>query len=196
MKYNSASPEYYQRLHDENPAFQRNNWLVDELARLVEMGGEKIIELGCGNGRFLEAAAPFWKEIIGLDWARSPVIEEILKSYPNVTYVQDDVMTWSPRQLADLVVSADFLEHLPLDRLPALLPRIARFGYRNFHKIACYDDGHSHLSILPPDEWLQCFCEAVPEYEWTIASKASRKGDPNKAVVTIVGVVVDRLHTS
>ncbi|MGK2915733.1 MAG: class I SAM-dependent methyltransferase [Porticoccaceae bacterium] len=187
MKYDAARPEYYQRLHNENAAFQRNNWLVEELPLLRQMGGESILEVGCGNGRFLAAAAPHWKEVVGLDWARSPVIADVLKGTPNVSFVQVDVSTWKPDRLFDLVISADFLEHLPPDILPGVLPRIARFGRRNFHKIACYDDGHSHLSILAPEVWLGGFREAAPEYDWSIVSRTARKGDQSKQVVNIIG---------
>lgn len=187
MKYDTARPEYYQRLHDENAAFQRNNWLVEELPRLQEMGGGSILEVGCGNGLFLATAAPYWKEIVGLDWARSPVITDVLKSASNVSFVQADVTTWKPNRVFDLVVSADFLEHLSPDLLPVVLPRIAQFGRRNFHKIACYDDGHSHLSVLPPDVWLNSFCETVPEYKWRVVSRMARKGDQSKQVVCIMG---------
>lgn len=190
MKYDSANPEYYQRLHDENLAFQRNNWLVEELPTLVKVGGESILELGCGNGKFLAAAAPHWKNVVGLDWARSPVLTDILSKVSNVTFTQADVTVWEPVRPFDLVVSADFLEHLPLDRLPFVLKRIARFGRRNFHKIACYDDGHSHLSILSPLEWLHLFCRIAPEGIWSIASLTTRKGVQSKQVVCVLGETV------
>ncbi len=42
----------------------------------------------------------------------------------------------------DLVVSADFLEHLAPETLPEILRRIDSLSSKAFHKIACYDDGH------------------------------------------------------
>ena len=44
---------YYQALHDAHPAFQNNNWMVQDLDRLRAYGGESLLELGCGNGLFL-----------------------------------------------------------------------------------------------------------------------------------------------
>src|SRR5688572_31260416 len=31
---------------------------------------ETVIEIGCGNGRFLRALAPYARKVIGIDWAR------------------------------------------------------------------------------------------------------------------------------
>lgn len=188
MKYpEAAKPDYYQRLHDESPAFQRNNWLLDEIDELRKYGGKSILELGCGNGLFLEMAARIWSDVLGVDWARSPVLDEILKRCPNVRFQQVDVRAWRPHGLFDLVVSADFLEHIHPDHLPWLIATIATFGRIHYHKIACYDDGHSHLSILPPERWLSLFIGAAPGLTWRVASQRVRKGDPEKIVPVLVG---------
>lgn len=187
MKYaESAKPDYYQRLHDENAAFQRNNWLIEEVSTLKAFGGTSILELGCGNGLFLDEAARIWDEVVGVDWARSPVMDEVLRRSPNVRFEHVDVRVWSPGVKFDIVASADFLEHIAPHDLEALIRTIASFGRVQYHKIACYDDGHSHLSILPPNDWINVFAAAVPGGNWRIAKEVSRKGATDKKVICVV----------
>jgi cyclopropane fatty-acyl-phospholipid synthase-like methyltransferase len=178
--------EYYQRLHDSHPAFQENNWLLQDLPRLVRLGGESILELGCGNGRFLEVAARHWRRVVGLDWAASPVMPGILEANPGIEFVQSDLRGFVPREPFDVVVSADFLEHLPTTELVPCLARMHQFGFRHFHRIACYDDGHSHLSILSPDQWLELFDQVAPA-AYRILAVEHRKRDPSKPVILVEG---------
>ncbi|MFT4178110.1 MAG: class I SAM-dependent methyltransferase [Thermomonas sp.] len=177
---------YYQSLHDANPAFQGNNWLIQDLPLLREWGGTSILELGCGNGLFLERAVAIWPQVMGLDWAASPVLEDVRARHPGIGFVQADAMQWSPDEPFDIVASADFLEHLPPDRLPALLTRFHGFGRRHFHRIACYDDGHSHLSIFPPEIWMQLFEDVAPGC-YRLLSNEARKGQADKRVITVAG---------
>jgi len=176
---------YYQGLHDTNPAFQNNNWLIEELPVLVQCRGESLLEVGCGNGRFLREAAQHWREVVGLDWARSPLIAPILRDCANVRFVQADARSFSWPRRFDLVASADFLEHLPPEALTATISNLHRTGRFNFHKIACYDDGHSHLSIHPPDWWLARFRALAPDAGYRLHRVTARKGDPTKLVITL-----------
>jgi cyclopropane fatty-acyl-phospholipid synthase-like methyltransferase len=187
VKYaEAAKADYYQRLHDENAAFQRNNWLTDEVSTLKALGGDSILELGCGNGLFLDEASRIWSRVVGVDWARSSVLDEVLGRCRNVQFEQEDVRIWAPTEKFDIVASADFLEHIAPHDLSKLIERISTFGRFHFHKIACYDDGHSHLSIFPPIEWLAAFSAAVPHEKWRIAKEASRKGSLEKRVICVV----------
>lgn len=176
---------YYQELHNSNPAFQNNNWLTDELPVLAAWGGKSILEVGCGNGRFLLPASRQWDEVVGVDWARSPVLDKVLGQCPSVRFVQADARTMQFDRQFDLVVSADFLEHLAEEALPAVLVNLHRLGRINFHKIACYDDGHSHLSILPPEKWLELFQQAAPQAGYRLHTVKPRKGDATKLVITL-----------
>jgi 2-polyprenyl-3-methyl-5-hydroxy-6-metoxy-1,4-benzoquinol methylase len=184
MTRNVLDATYYQALHDDNPAFQRNNWLIQDLEVLRVSGGTSLLELGCGNGRFLAVAAKHWSRILGIDWARSPYLDGVLREFPNVAFEQADISSWAPSQPFDLVASADFLEHLAPDDLEATLQRIHGFGHRHFHRIACYDDGHSHLSIFPPSHWLELFSRIAPG-AYRLRTDEPRKGDAEKRVITI-----------
>ncbi|MEN9773884.1 MAG: hypothetical protein RL322_954 [Pseudomonadota bacterium] len=176
---------YYQDLHESNPAFQHNNWLIEELPVLAALGGRSLLEVGCGNGRFLREAARSWSEVVGLDWARSPLIAEVLRDCPNVRFIQADVRAFRWPQRFDVLASADVLEHLPPSALAETLPNLHRMARLNFHKIACYDDGHSHLSIHPPEWWLARFQDLAPDAGYRLHRVTARKGDPTKQVITL-----------
>lgn len=185
MKYESANADYYQALHDSVPAFQRNNWLLEEIDTVRAIGTGSLLELGCGNGKFLEGVSPFFATVTGVDWARSRLIDKLIQRLGNVRFEQADICQWVPNITYDVVVSADFLEHLAPESLSEVLRRIGAFGQRQFHKIACYDDGHSHLSIFSPEQWLNQFREACPKSNWAITSDTARKGDESRRVICI-----------
>lgn len=176
--------DYYQTLHENHPAFRNNNWMTQDLVALRAIAGESLLELGCGNGLFLEIACEYWPTVMGVDWARSPVLEDVLRRMPQIMFERADLLSWQAPQRFDLVVSADFLEHLPPDHLISALRGFHSFGANHFHRIACYDDGHSHLSIHSPETWVQIFETAVPGGYRLLTSEA-RKGNPDKLVITV-----------
>lgn len=178
---------YYQNLHDTNQAFIVNNWLLTEVVQLRRnaRGTDSILELGCGNGRFLEVAADHWESVTGVDWAKSSYLEGVLQNKRNVTFIQADISTLKLTREYGLVVSADFLEHLPTDLLPGVIAESLTAGRFCFHKIACYDDGHSHLSILPPESWLELFHAHPLGRGMRITSAEPRKGNKDKLVITV-----------
>lgn len=179
--------EYYQNLHDNNDAFKKNNWLLKDFDRLKELKGSvtSILELGCGNGRFLELANTVWDDVTGIDWAKSSYIENLIDNNPNIKFIQADVTSLELDRVYDLVVSADFLEHLAPDDLSKVIAGMLRFGKINHHKIACYDDGHSHLSIFPPEKWLELFRSQPGGEGMNVVQTELRKGREGHIVVTI-----------
>ncbi|MGF6765494.1 cyclopropane fatty-acyl-phospholipid synthase-like methyltransferase [Paraburkholderia sp. GAS33] len=183
-KYTGCDQKYYQKLHDEHPAFQNNNWMLTEIEALRLYGASTLIEIGCGNGKFLSAAANSFRLLTGIDWARAPAIDEVIRCNKNVTFIQSDLIAgFPPVEPADLLVSADFLEHLPTDSLLNCLRRYHDKASFHFHKIACYDDGHSHLSILEPVDWLEIFKSISNDY--IVFSLEKRLGDRSKQVCCI-----------
>jgi len=183
-----CGPSYYLHLHTHHDAYARNNWLVSELPRLRSLTpSQSILEIGCGNGRFLEEAAGKWEFVVGADWARAPALEDVLATHSNVRFCQGNACKLSTEELnvpADgfgLVVSADFLEHIGERDLPALLSKLHSWGKVNFHKIACYDDNHSHLSVLSSRDWLDLFRANDPNYR--ILAESER--EPGKVVIVV-----------
>lgn len=174
---------YYKQLHLENPAYQSNNWLVEELPLIRRLGGKHLMEIGCGNGKFIRAAAPYYCDIIGVDWVMAPGIDTLLNEHPKIQFVKADLTKDQLPAKVDIIVSADVLEHLPPNAVPMVLSKLDACASIAYHKIACYDDGHSHTSIFSPKEWLAHFRRINPAYH--IDKIDYRQGDNKKQVVCI-----------
>lgn len=176
--------EYYQDIHERNEAYQTNNWLLDELESIGTFHAQTVLELACGNGRFLDQAATRFTHVYGCDWAVSPLLSRVLAAHDNVTFFRIDLYRECPPCRADLVASADFLEHLAPDALESVIRRIDALSTKAFHKIACYDDAHSHLSILAPEIWLELFQSINPDYR--LERVEDRLGDTARQVAVFV----------
>jgi len=175
-------------LHEASDDYRRNNWLIEDLPALAAVGGRSLLEVGCGNGLFLGLAAEHWLEVVGLDWARSPMLDAVLREHANVRFVQQGIEEFEPDRHFDLVVSADFFEHLAPAVLPETIPKLDACGSAGYHRIACYDDGHSHLSIFEPRLWLEAFTRFAPDRGYRILECAQRGGVRRKTVVVIANV--------
>ena len=169
--------EYYQGLHDNSSKFQENNWLLPYVEVISSFNFNSLREVGYGNGKFLREISRTVPRVIGLDWAKSSVFSE-----QNIEIVQQDIGT-ADLDYVDVNCSADVLEHLPPDTLRSTLSKLHFSSKFNFHVIACYDDGHSHLSILQPDEWLFLFRQLSSAYN--IYNITIRSGNVHKVVCAI-----------
>ena len=151
--YTSFNAEYYQLVHESNDAFSNNNWLMEDFDFIESQNAKIISELACGNGEFTKAISRVCDHVYALDWAASPELGNLPH---NVTFMQVDIAR-SDIPKTDLVCSGDFLEHLPTNLLPEIIEKIINSAPKGYHKVACYDDGHSHLSVLSPWHWLDLF---------------------------------------
>ena len=178
------NPDYYQELHDNNKHYQQNNWLVEDRQTLsnLAIGVKTVVELACGNGRFCRSIAKSYDRVIGIDWAKSPELDNLPK---NVFFLQKNILR-DELPSADLVCSADFLEHLPPSEVGECVARIISIGSYGYHRIACYDDGHSHLSILSPSKWLSVF--RVHDETYRVSKVSFRGGNINCQVVTLTNL--------
>ena len=158
---------YYQSRHDTDRKFQNNNWLMDD-ADLLCIQARSVLELGCGNGRFLLQAMGTYDQVYGCDWALSPILAKTLLTHPKIRFLKLNVMEDPLPGPFDLVCSGDFLEHLAPASLDQVLTKIDHCARQAYHKIACYDDGHSHLSIFSPEEWLRRFRNNDPGYQMAV----------------------------
>ncbi|WFU10869.1 hypothetical protein QA646_08525 [Rhizobium sp. CB3090] len=178
----------YQRLHDTDRGYQENNWLVDH-SDIISMASPRVVvEVGCGNGRFLHEIARRVETVIGLDWARSPQMGELPA---NVMFRTINVLVDNLPQ-GDICCSADVLEHFEPRVLPQLLRKMHDSARINYHVIACYDDGHSHCAVLHPGQWLGLFKSIDPAYE--LAAVVTRPSRPDRmaCVITNLKPALDR----
>jgi SAM-dependent methyltransferase len=154
VRYPSASnSSYYQHVHQTNEAYKDNNWLISEMDAILSARPASVLEVGCGNGRFLSAVKDRVDRVVGVDWAASPILEELGLS----DHFEQRDITWEDLPKVDLVCSADVLEHIAPKLLPSTLRRLHMAGAEQYHVIACYDDGHSHLTVMEPHMWLLAF---------------------------------------
>ncbi|MBT9371938.1 class I SAM-dependent methyltransferase [Rhizobium sp. CSW-27] len=170
----------YQRLHEEDVAYKTNNWLVEHLPFILAMKPTSLVDVGCGNGRFLNVVAHHVEKVTGLDWARSPLLTTLPQ---NATFQQTNVLT-DAIPPADVCCSADVLEHFEPSALPALIRKLHKSARINYHVIACYDDGHSHCAVFNPGQWLALFQTIDPAYHLTMISPRRQRPDQLLCVVT------------
>jgi hypothetical protein len=180
VRYPSATTDtYYQKIHETNNAYKMNNWLVPEIESILSISPRSILEVGCGNGRFLAAVSGRVDRATGIDWARSPILDEIEGS---VIFERADI-TRDALPRAEIVCSADVLEHIAPHLLQSTVQRLHKAGCHQYHVIACYDDGHSHLSIMDPEAWLSLFKPLSPKYR--IIDIRQRGNNPSRVICVI-----------
>lgn len=171
---------YYQQRHQTGESYQTSNKLLPDVEALLATKPRSVLEIGCGNGRFLAAIKPHVENVTGVDWARSPMIDALglAENFRTADVIRDTL----PK--ADLVCSADVLEHISRSALPSALQNIHSAGPRQYHIIACYDDGYSHLSIMPPAKWLDQFRAVSPAYN--LIGTRTRGGKGRKVALACV----------
>jgi 2-polyprenyl-3-methyl-5-hydroxy-6-metoxy-1,4-benzoquinol methylase len=178
----SFSKEYYRLQHKFSPQYQQNNWLIEHKERLLPFLGESVLEVGCGNGKFLYSIAGDVNRAVGIDWAAPPITEKTPK---NIEFKQADVLTYDfAEKRPNLICSADVLEHFPSDALPGLIKNMHLGAKYNFHVIACYDDGHSHVTVQPADWWLKQFQTISPDYRIEASLQADAAVQRAKCIIT------------
>jgi 2-polyprenyl-3-methyl-5-hydroxy-6-metoxy-1,4-benzoquinol methylase len=94
----------------------RKKYLWPELVELTKIikDGDKILDVGCGNGRLLEAFKNKKINYTGVDASES-LIEHAQKLYPNNKFLAGDVLDLGkiPEMNFDYVFSIALLHHLP-----------------------------------------------------------------------------------
>ena len=180
---NHINAEYYQKLHErQNSKYSENNWLIGQEQFILSCNPSSLIELGFGNAQFLRKVSNDVNQVVGIDWAISPHAKNLPK---NVSLKKADIMEIDLPE-TDLLCSADVLEHFDTKQLETLLPKLVKKSQFNFHIIACYDDGHSHLSVLNPNVWLSKFSHQSKDFY--LKEVSLRNGKKNKEVCVITNI--------
>lgn len=103
-------------------AFARARELLQQHAPV-----EQILELACGTGTWTRALLPLGCELTAID--ASPEMLSLARQkvgHAVVQFQQADLFQWQPRQQYDLVFFANWLSHVPPQRLDAFLGTVAR----------------------------------------------------------------------
>lgn len=173
---------YYQRLHNEFALYKENNWLLGSVNTIAAARPRTIVELGCGNGKFIKAISTHVASVIGADWAKSPLLDDLPA---NCSFLQADI-TGSDLPSGDLACSADVLEHLSFDILVETISHWLSIAPLQYHIIACYDDEGSHLTVMPPSLWY-CLFRHLDE-SFRLESIDVRRNNPKQIVCTITNL--------
>ena len=74
--------EFYQDLHENNPAYQNNNWFADKYIDIIQnLGITSVFELGSGNGKATSRLAQVCEKVLACDWNPNPY-----HNLPNVEF--------------------------------------------------------------------------------------------------------------
>jgi ubiquinone/menaquinone biosynthesis C-methylase UbiE len=103
-------------------AFARARELLQQHAPV-----EQILELACGTGTWTRSLLPLGRELTAID-ASAEMLSLARQKVGNavVQFLQADLFQWQPRQQYDLVFFANWLSHVPPQRLDAFLSTVAR----------------------------------------------------------------------
>ncbi len=123
--YRQMAQEYDEvtgQTEDLQRAFARARELLQQLAPLGQM-----LELACGTGTWTLALLPLGQELTAID--ASPEMLALARQKvgnASVQFQQADLFQWQPRRQYDLVFFANWLSHVPPQRLDAFLGTVAR----------------------------------------------------------------------
>lgn len=179
---------YYEHLHKNEVSYQTNNWLVSYAPFLRRHKPRSVLEVGCGNGKFLREASTFCPDVIGVDWVQTPTLP---LNFENVRFKLTNLFR-DELPPTELACSADVLENMPREKIESILDRLFQAAPYQFHVIACYDDGHSHLSVFDPATWLALFRRKIPEMRFHDIQL--RGNDPAKQICVITNLPSIPIH--
>lgn len=173
----NPTAEYYESVHANEKGYSCNNWLLPLIPTILGQKPRSLLELGTGNCMFVNAVAAQIDSIFAVDFISAP-----RNLHPSVSHIQADATTISLPNV-DLVCSADFLEHISPNKLPALMSSLKMASPKQIHIIACYDDKHSHLTVMSPAAWLSLFLSHFEEAK--LIGVECRRLDPAQVVCVI-----------
>lgn len=136
----------YSNLHKQY-GYSTNNWAFDLLNEPEILNAQRYFEFGAGNGAFMEFLRAKGKNVAGVDLINPRALSEIIKGDYEDAFSSPNLLN------AEIIYSADFLEHLDFSQLEDFLSRCTSFKKQHLHVIACYDDNISHKTVMSPYAW-------------------------------------------
>lgn len=145
-------PELWEINFIENDIERRR---ISETINFIPNDVQTILDVGCGNGAFVNALPPKYEKIVGIDSS-----QEALK-HVKVESIRGDIKAISyKKESFDLVACLEVLEHLPYETIGEALSEIERVS-RKYIILSVPNNEilEYHLVICP-----SCKCNFNPHY--------------------------------
>ena len=105
------------RIFGKDPEAMAANLVGARMGRHIDRAwyqGKRVLDAGCGHGRYLEAFAAMGAEVVGLDIGRGPEAAGVPLDDPRIAVVQGSVLAPPFREASfDLVFSDGVIHHTP-----------------------------------------------------------------------------------
>lgn len=138
---------------------------------------DKVLEIGCGNGRFLKEITDLNVDYTGIDFC-TPLVAIARKRYPKATFINEDITrTTLPEKEYDVILAIAVLHHIPSGKLRS---KVIKEMYKSLK-----DDGIIIISVwnLFRMKYLTNIAEAIirsvvtfGRYAWNDLSIPWKKG--------------------
>ncbi len=131
--------------------------MVDMAVELLDMKqGQSVIDFGCGTGRASAKLLAMGYDVLSIDHAANCVDAGIALNFKQACL-------WDlPDVTADIGYCTDVMEHIPMEKVGAVLAGIARTTKKAFFNIATRDDSLGsligkklHMTVIPASDWLK-----------------------------------------
>lgn len=124
----------WKHIYREND-FEKQNFFhfLSPFMKEADLAGKRMLDIGCGSGRFTKWAALSGAEIaIGSDLGESVAVAyEMTKDLPNACIIQADIYSMPFQNTFDFAYSIGVLHHLPDPKKGFLsLPKVLKSGGR------------------------------------------------------------------
>ena len=129
------------------------------IAHLRAVGAQSVLDAGCGSGRLTGRLVDEGFDVQALDIAHNCMDEaqrEKLGDRFRVGCLWDD-----HDYVVDAVICTDVLEHIPEEKVPAVMRNLCAWGDHGFLNIAMFHDSFGqqigetlHLTVKPKEWWM------------------------------------------
>ncbi|HUK03807.1 MAG TPA: class I SAM-dependent methyltransferase [Burkholderiales bacterium] len=166
----------------QHPAYRSSSpgeQAVETFLRVAQPeAGAEVVDLGCGSGRgSMRLASAGGLRVTMVDFARNclnPSVQSALEADPSpLRFVVADLTEALPVSAA-YGFCCDVLEHIPPDKVDAVLENCLRAARRVFFQICTVEDAFGkvvgfplHLTVQPYEWWLTQFRERGCAIHWS-----------------------------
>lgn len=135
--------------------------------------GESLADFGCGTGRGASQFMHLGINVVGIDFASN-----CLDEYSSVPFIQ--ACLWDmPMMRVDYGFCTDVMEHIPNEKVTAVLEQIAARARSAYFNIATRDDAlgaligkRLHMTVMPAENW-----KSLLEVHWDSVEMIDADGE-------------------